>query len=464
MKIIKYLIVCAIIFSCDSDTKKNTQPPNVVIIFTDDQGYGDLGSFGSMDIKTPNIDALGNDGATLTDFLVASSTCSPSRAALLTGSYPMRTGVVGVLWPEGHGFGGKNGGKVGLHPNEITTAEVLKEKGYATAMAGKWHLGSKAPFLPTYQGFDTYFGIPYSNDMNREKLPIMLDEKVIEIKPDQSLLTKRYTDFAIDFINSKNDDEPFFVYLAHSMPHVPIFASDNFKGTSMGSVYGDVIEEIDHNVGRLVSVLKEKNIYDNTIIIYTSDNGPWLIYGNHAGSSGPLRGGKFDVFEGGYRVPCVISWPDVIPANTRVDQLVSTIDILPTICAATGANLPKNKIDGVNVLELLRNKPQPELEDRFFYYHKNNTLFGVRQGKWKYLAPSTFNYIETPGEDAKSGKGIWAVEHEESLYNLDSDLREFDNRLEDFPKKAGELKEKLAEFQLELDSEARPLGTFENIN
>ena len=300
--------------------------------------------------------------------------------------------------------------------------------------------------------------------MNREKLPIMLDEKVIEIKPDQSLLTKRYTDFAIDFINSKNDDEPFFVYLAHSMPHVPIFASDNFKGTSMGSVYGDVIEEIDHNVGRLVSVLKEKNIYDNTMIIYTSDNGPWLIYGNHAGSSGPLRGGKFDVFEGGYRVPCVISWPDVIPANTKVDQLVSAIDILPTICAATGANLPKNKIDGVNVLELLKNKPQPELEDRFFYYHKNNTLFGVRQGKWKYLAPSTFSYIETPGEDAKSGKGIWAVEHEESLYNLDTDLREFDNRLEDFPKKAEELKEKLAEFQLELDLEARPLGTFDNIN
>ena len=158
MKIIKYLIVCAIIFSCDSDTKKTKQPPNVIIIFTDDQGYGDLGSFGSMDIKTPNIDALGNDGATLTDFLVASSTCSPSRAALLTGSYPMRTGVIGVLWPEGHGFGGKNGGKVGLHPNEITAAEVLKEKGYATAMAGKWHLGSKAPFLPTCLGFDTYFG------------------------------------------------------------------------------------------------------------------------------------------------------------------------------------------------------------------------------------------------------------------------------------------------------------------
>ena len=245
--------------------------PNIILILADDLGFNDVSFYngGAADgsLMTPNIDNLAKEGVAFLNGYAASPVCSPSRAALLTGSYPMRTGVVGVLWPEGHGFGGKNGGKVGLHPNEVTISEVLKEKGYATAMAGKWHLGSKAPFLPTYQGFDTYFGIPYSNDMNREKLPIMLDEKVVEIKPDQSLLTKRYTDFAIDFINSKNDDEPFFVYLAHSMPHVPIFASDNFKGTSMGSVYGDVIEEIDHNVGRLISVLKEKNIYDNTIII-----------------------------------------------------------------------------------------------------------------------------------------------------------------------------------------------------
>ena len=202
-------------------------------------------------------------------------------------------------------------------------------------------------------------------------------------------------------------------------------------------------------------------ILDSTFLVVTSDNGGCPSDGSN---NYPLRGGKFDVFEGGYRVPCVVSWPNVIPAKTKVDQLVSTIDLLPTICAATGVNLPENKIDGVNVLELLKNKPQPELEDRFFYYHKSNTLFGVRQGKWKYLAPSTFNYIETPGQDAKSGKGIWAVEHEESLYNLDTDLREYDNRLEDFPEKADELKVKLAEFQLELDSEARPLGTFDNIN
>ena len=469
IKLIKYLFLFGIFLSCKTTSKDvgkaETQTPNVIIIFTDDQGYGDLSSFGSKIVKTPNIDALGTGGATLTNFLVASSTCSPSRAALLTGSYPIRTGVVGVLWPEeGGGFGGPNKGKVGIHPNEVTIAEVLKQKGYATAMAGKWHLGSKAPFMPTYQGFDTYFGIPYSNDMNREKLPLILDEKTIEIKPDQSRLTERYTDFAIEFINQKSEDQPFFIYLAHSMPHIPIYASDQFKGTSKGSLYGDVIEEIDYNVGRLVNILKEKNLFENTLIIYTSDNGPWLSYGSHGGSSGELRGGKFDVFEGGYRVPCVISWPKTIPPNTKIDELVSSIDFLPTICAATAADLPKNKIDGIDVLDLLQNKPMPEVNDRLFYYHKSNTLYGVRQGNWKYLLPSTFNYVETPGEDGKSGKGKWAVEHPESLYDLDTDLRELNNRLEDFPEKALFLKEKLVLFQKELDEESRPLGTPENIN
>jgi arylsulfatase len=351
-----------------------------------------------------------------------------------------------------------------MHPNEVTLAELLKQKNYATAMAGKWHLGSKIPFMPTYQGFDTYFGIPYSNDMNREKLPLILDEETIEIKPDQSLLTQRYTDFAMDFIENKSGEEPFFVYIAYTMPHIPIFASENFKGKSKGSVYGDVIEEIDHNVGRLVRKLKEKNQFENTIIIYTSDNGPWLSYGNHAGTSGELRGGKFDVFEGGYRVPCVISWPQGIAPNTHIDQLVSTIDLLPTICAVSGVDLPVHKIDGINVLDLLQNRPMPEIDNRLFYYHKGKTLYGVRQNNWKYLSPSTYNYVETLGEDGKPGKGKWAVDHQESLYDLDTDLRELDNRLEDFPEKALFLKEKLSLFKIELDKEKRPLGTMENIH
>ena len=213
-----------------------------------------------------------------------------------------------------------------------------------------------------------------------------------------------------------------------------------------------------------MNILKEKNLFENTLIIYTSDNGPWLSYGSHGGSSGELRGGKFDVFEGGYRVPCVISWPKIISPNTKIDKLVTSIDFLPTICAATGANLPKNKIDGINILDLLQNKPMSELNDRLFYYHKSNKLYGVRQGNWKYLLPSTFNYIEIPGEDGKVGKGKWAVKHPESLYDLNTDLRELDNRLEDFPEKALFLKEKIVLFQKELDQESRPLGTPENIN
>ena len=465
MKKLLSLFLIITFFSCQNNKKSaknvNTQPPNIIIIYTDDQGYGDLSSYGSMTMKTPNIDALGSKGAKLTSFLNASSTCSPSRAALLTGSYPIRTGVVKVLWPRTGGFGSGNANNKtwkGMNPNEVTIAEILKEKGYATAMSGKWHLGDELPFLPVQQGFDTYFGIPYSNDMNREKLPVLLDNEIIEIKPDQSLLTERYTDFGINFINNLEKDQPFFFYLAHSMPHVPIFASEKFKGKSKANVYGDVIEEIDFNVGRLVETLKEKGVFDNTLIIYTSDNGPWLNFGSHAGSSGELRGGKFDVFEGGYRVPCVISWPDVIAENTIIDQLVSTIDLLPTVCAITDAELPKNKIDGISVLDAFKNIQIPELDDRFYYYHKGYNLLGVRQGNWKYLAPSTYNEIIIPGEDAKSGTSNWATDFPEALFDLSSDVRELDNRISDNPEKASFLKQQLAVFQKELELEARPIG------
>tara|TARA_B100000768_G_scaffold123967_1_gene114672 strand:+ start:396 stop:1808 length:1413 start_codon:yes stop_codon:yes gene_type:complete len=465
MKNLLFLLLTITFLSCENNTQlsksKNDKLPNIIIIYTDDQGYGDLSSYGSMTMKTPNIDTLGYGGVKLTNFLNASSTCSPSRAALLTGSYPIRTGVVNVLWPRTGGFGSGNANNKswkGMNPNEITIAEILKEKGYTTAMSGKWHLGDEIPFLPLQQGFDTYFGIPYSNDMNREKLPVLLDNEIIEIKPDQSLLTERYTDFGINFINNLEKDQPFFFYLAHSMPHIPIFASEKFKGKSKANVYGDVIEEIDFNVGRLVKTLKEKGVFDNTLIIYTSDNGPWLNFGSHAGSSGELRGGKFDVFEGGYRVPCVISWPDVIAENTTIDQLVSTIDLLPTICAITDAELPKNKIDGISVLDAFKNIQMPELDDRFYYYHKGYSLLGVRQGNWKYLAPSTYNEIIIPGEDAKSGTNNWATDFPEALFDLSSDVRELDNRLNDNLEKAAFLKQQLSVFQKELEQEARPIG------
>ena len=463
MKHFIYILIIITIFSCGIDSNKNTNLdllPNIVLIYTDDQGYGDLSSYGSMSINTPNIDALAKNGAKLTSFLNASSTCSPSRAALLTGSYPIRTGVINVLWPRSGGMWGGGNSKTlkGLNPNEITIAEVLRDVGYSTAMSGKWHLGDELPFLPTQQGFDTYFGIPYSNDMNVKNLPVLLDNEIIEKVPDQSLLTQRYTDFAIDFINDLDDDKPFFIYLAHTMPHIPIYASEDFQETSKGSVYGDVIEEIDFNVGRLVNLLKEKGIYDNTIFIYTSDNGPWLNYGNHAGTSGELRGGKFDVFEGGYRVPCVISWPNVIKRGIEIDQLISTIDIMPTICSITGAELPKNKIDGINVLDALKNNNMADLDDRFFYYHKGEKLYGVRQGKWKYLAPSTYNEILFPGEDGKHGVSTWQKDFPEALFNLDSDIRELNNRLSEYPEIASILKNQLLLFQEELDNESRPIG------
>ena len=466
MKHLIYLIIIIGFISCNNDQSKQSikmnKQPNIVIVYTDDQGYGDLSSFGSMSMKTPNIDALVDGGVKLTNFLNASSTCSPSRAALLTGSYPIRTGVVNVLWPRSGGFGsgGVNTLK-GLNPDEITIAEVLKDVGYATAMSGKWHLGDELAFLPKQQGFDTYFGIPYSNDMNIKNLPVIIDNDIVETVPDQSLLTKRYTDFAIDFINNVDDDKPFFLYLAHTMPHIPIFASEDFRGKSKASAYGDVIEEIDFNVGRLVEVLKEKDIFDNTLFIYTSDNGPWLNYGSHAGSSGELRGGKFDVFEGGYRVPCVISWPNSIPAKTQIDQLVSTIDLLPTICAITGADLPENKIDGINVFDVLQNKKMPQLDERFYYYHKGNKLLGVRQGSWKYLSPSTYNEIKFPGEDARPGISTWQTDFPEALFDLDTDVRELNNRLDDYPEKANFLKNQLTLFQKILDKEARPIGEME---
>jgi len=448
------LFLLTISFFSYSQKKSN---PNIVIIFTDDQGYGDLSSFESETINTPNIDSLALSGAKLTDFHVASSVCSPSRAALLTGSYPIRTGVSGVLFPEGNGFGNSTWNK-GLNPNEITIPELLKTVGYSTAMAGKWHLGDRLPFLPTKQGFDSYFGIPYSNDMNRGKLPLMLNEDIFEVEPDQSLLTQRFTKFGIDFINKQNGKSPFFLYLAHSMPHIPIYASEKYKGSSKGGVYGDVIQEIDASVGEIVKTLKEKGFYENTLIIFTSDNGPWLSYGNHGGSAGKLRGGKFDVFEGGFRVPCVISWPDEITPGTVIDELISTIDLLPTLAEFSGYSLPDNKIDGLNVAPLLTGKKFDSLDNRMFYFHNNLELKAVRKGHWKYIKPVSYGELAVPGLDGVNGK-MRSLKQGAALYNLDDDIAESINLLKVHPEIASELSKKLATFEKELLKDARPIGT-----
>ena len=454
-RIFYFILLFAVVIGLYIILKPKKQSlPNVVIIFTDDQGYDDLSIYGSETINTPHLDALAKSGMRFTDFHVASSVCTPSRAALLTGCYPDRVGLPNVLFPNGPYRSNPN---VGLNPDEETIAELLKKKGYATAMAGKWHLGHKQKFLPLQHGFDSYLGVPYSNDMSKGELPLVKDNKVVEVDIDQSLLTKRYTDFGIDFIKSKAGKVPFFLYLAHTMPHIPLAASSNYKGTSKGGLYGDVIEEIDGSVGMIIHELKNQRLLENTLVIFTSDNGPWLSYGNHGGSAGVLRGGKFDVWEGGFRVPAIMSWPGVIPSESVNNNLIHTMDILPTLIAITGALLPKNKIDGVNVLSSLRGGKMNELQKRIFYYFGGSKIKAVRKGEWKYVFGHNGGIVTEPGIDGINGKTN-RVYHEEALYNLISDISEQDNLIAQFSERAARLKKAGEIFELKIKAEARPIG------
>ncbi|MBX3177791.1 MAG: sulfatase [Candidatus Hydrogenedentes bacterium] len=365
-------------------------PPNVVLIFTDDQGYGDVGCYGAEGYATPNLDALAAEGARFTDFYVPAPVCTPSRGALMTGSYPMRIGLGHrVLFPYS---------TYGLHPDETTLAEVLRGSGYATGMVGKWHLGHHPPFLPARQGFDHYFGIPYSNDMNGHlykhldflapPLPLMRGEYVIENDPDQRYLTRRFTEDAVRFID-ENRDRPFFLYLAHAMPHVPIYASEAFLGSTEHGLYGDVIAEVDWSVGEIVRALDAAGIAENTLIIFTSDNGQ--APGNRrapqgeytGGSAGPLRGHKNTTWEGGMRVPCIMRWPARIPPGTVVTELATTMDLLPTVAGVAGAPLPEVTLDGRNILPLMRGDAGAKSPHDAFYYYRDNRLQAVRSGGWK---------------------------------------------------------------------------------
>jgi len=398
-------------------TKKNL--PNIVLIFMDDMGYGDIGSFGAIDYQTPNLDNLAVEGMRFTNFYAAQAVCSASRAGLLTGCYPNRIGFSGALMPWA---------KMGLSDKEMTIAELLKQKGYATGMAGKWHLGHLKPFLPLQHGFDEYIGLPYSNDMwpvdydgtpvtkNSSKpwksrypqLPLIDgNEKVKEIRTldDQGSLTTIYTERAVNFIN-KNKDKPFFFYLAHSMVHVPLGVSDKFKGKSKQGLFGDVMMEIDWSVGQVLKALKDNGLEDNTLVIFTSDNGPWLNFGNHAGSTGGLREGKGTSWEGGQREPCIVKWPGVVPEGTICNKLSATLDILPTIAAITGTQLPEHKIDGVNILPLFKGDADANPRDHFYYYYRRNSLEGVRKGHWKLVLPHSYRTyaMYLPGNDGFAGK------------------------------------------------------------
>lgn len=409
-------------------------PPNIIIIFADDLGYGDIAPYGSK-TPTPNLDRLAKEGRKFNRFYVAQAVCSASRAALLTGCYPNRLGIHGALGPNA---------KHGLNTNEVTIARLLKARGYATGMAGKWHLGHHPEFLPTRHGFDEYLGLPYSNDMwphhpearkgTYPLLPLIDNEKVIDkdVTPeDQVQLTTLYTRRAVDFIE-RNKSKSFFFYLAHSMPHVPLYVSDKHEGKTGQGLYADVIAEIDWSVGQVLDSLRKHGLERNTLVIFTSDNGPWLSYGNHSGSSGPLREGKGTSWEGGIRVPCIASWPGTIPPGTTSDQMWATVDLLPTIANLTKAPLPAQKIDGLNVWPLLKgesNGTNPHLA--YYGYYEVNQLQALfsGDGRWKLILPHTYRTLagRPGGTNGIPAKYEQRKVTEPELYDLNSDPSEKHN-------------------------------------
>jgi len=459
--VISLFVVAACLFAPLSfaDSK-----PNFVIIFTDDQGYGDLGCFGSTKIKTPHIDRIAEEGRKFTSFMSASPVCTPSRAALLTGSYPKRVGLhAGVLFPQSN---------KGLNPEEYTIADHLSAQGYATACFGKWHLGHHPETLPQQHGFDTYWGIPYSNDMNHPdnkgkpkvssddlwrdqesaltlwNTPLMENEKIVELPVDQRTVTRRYTDKAIEFIE-ENKEAPFFVYLPHSMPHIPLYVPEDVLDPDPQNAYTNTIEHIDAEVGRLMGKIREWGLSETTYVIYTTDNGPWLRFGNHGGSAGQLREGKGTTFEGGQRVPCVMWAPGRIPAGSECDELAGTIDLLPTIAALSGEPLPRDrKIDGKDIsLILTQDAESPRQE--FLHYTSRGELEGLRHGNWKLLVK------RAPAPRGKN-KGKQAPRDSEvMLFDLSVDVGEQTNLATSNPEIVDTMKRRMVELDSEIEANAR---------
>lgn len=374
-----------------SCAKRSPNYPNMIVIFCDDLGYGDLGSFGHPTIRTPHLDRMSHEGQKWTNFYVAASVCTPSRSGLLTGRLPIRNGMCSderrVLFPDSAG---------GLPESEITLADVVLSVGYRTACIGKWHLGHLPQYLPTRHGFDYYFGIPYSNDMDalagggRDRIvkpkseyfnvPLMRNEEIIERPADQSTLTKRYTEEAVRFIK-ENKDGPFFLYLAHSMVHVPLFASRTFRGRSLRGIYGDAVEEIDWGVGQILGALQEEGLAKNTLVVFTSDNGPWLLYQQQGGSAGLLRSGKGTTWEGGMRMPTIFWWPGRINPGV-VNDMGSTLDLFSTVCHLTGVEVPEDRMmDSENLLPVFFGRgPSPR---EVFFYYRGTEVYAVRKGPFK---------------------------------------------------------------------------------
>ncbi|UJH68640.1 sulfatase [Allomuricauda sp. SCSIO 65647] len=465
-------LIFVFLLSCQDEKKsspKKQLPPNIVIIFTDDQGYQDVGVFGSPNIETPNLDQMAADGVKLTHYYAAQAVCSASRAALLTGCYPNRIGIHNALGPDN---------THGINASETTLAEMLKAKGYKTAIYGKWHLGHHKKFLPTRHGFDEWFGIPYSNDMwpyhpqqgpifNFPDLHLYENEAVIDTLVEQSQLTTQITARSVDFIN-RNKDQPFFLYVPHPQPHVPLFVSDKFKGKSERGLYGDVIMEIDWSVGEIMKALNKNGIEENTMVIFTSDNGPWLSYGNHAGSALPLREGKGTAWEGGQREPFLIKYPDSLPTGKTIDVPMMAIDLLPTIAEVTGAELPKKIIDGKSAWKLLKGESDKSPQEAYFFYYRVNELFGVRYGKWKLYFPHRYRTMngQEPGKDGQPGHYRHIELDEIELYDLSTDVSETKNVAVENPEVvekirllANDMRSRLGDSLLELEgAETREPG------
>ena len=457
MKLFLFIAQFCLLFNAFSLFGKQTRP-NVVLIFTDDQGYGDLSCFGSTKIKTPNIDRIAKEGRKFTSFMVASPVCTPSRAALLTGCYPKRVGMhQHVLFPSS---------KKGLNPNEYTLADHFKSIGYATACFGKWHLGHHKEVLPTSNGFDTYYGIPYSNDMNHPdnkgkpkggadgmdilwadpestltkwKTPLYENDEIIELPVDQRTITRRCTQKSIDFIKA-NKISPFFIYIPHSMPHIPLYVPDEIRDPDPKNAYFNTIEHIDSEVGRILKTLDELKLSEKTYVIYTTDNGPWLSFRHHGGSAGPLRDGKGTTFEGGQRVPCVMRGPG-IPAGTECSDLMGTIDLLPTFASITGKPIPQGqKIDGVDASNLLKGIGNPPRSE-FIHYTSRGELEGIRKGKWKLLI--------------KKKKGKSSEDGEVFLFDLKKDLGERNNLAEKNANLVTKMKNRMKQIDDEITQNAR---------